>query len=343
MKIKMRKIIALSLSILGFSCFCVAQQDVLFSQYMFNRLSYNPAYAGSSGSICATVMYRNQWLGLKLDPPAEGYTAGSTPTDYLFSFDLPVKFLHGGLGLVAASDKLGYNSSFFGGLDYAFRIFWGPGNMSAGVEATVMSVSRDYTQLIGSSSMTGTIYNPIGDTEDPLLSGGKDANDMMIDVATGIYYQVPGLYYFGISVKNLLAAHSDILHFQNARTVYLMGGYDYVIPANPSFRLKPSALVKMADFNLRSLQLEGTCLLEYQNAFWGGVSYRFQDAIVFLAGINWNKIRIGAAYDLTTSRLGTPGKSGRSAGTLEVYLRYCFKVIIPPKPPSVYRNTRYLF
>ena len=339
MKIRIAKIISLSLMIVGFSCVSNAQMESQFSQYMFNRLSYNPAYVGSTGSICAAVMYRNQWLGLQLDPPAEGYDAGATPTHYLFTFDSPVKFLHGGVGFTVASEKIGYHSSMSAAVDYAFRIYWGPGNLAAAVELNLWNTTTDFTQFIGSDDFTGNYENPVSPSGDPSISGSK-GDDMLIDASTGVYYQVPGEYYFGFAVKNLLGAESDILNFKLARVLYLLGGYEWTIPANPSFRLKPSALIKMADF--ATYQVDVSCLLEYQNQLWLGASYRLQDAVAFMVGFNWNKLKFGLSYDLTTSRLGY-SKLGRSYGTAEAYMRYCFKVVIPPKAPSAYRNTRYLF
>lgn len=339
MKIRIVKIISFAFMISGFSCVSVAQMESQFSQYMFNRLSYNPAYAGSTGSMCATLMYRTQWIGLQIDPPAEGYEAGSTPTNYLFSFDSPVKFLHGGLGLTVASEKIGYHDALNASLDYAFRIYWGPGNLAAAVEVNYLSSSMDFTQLVGSDDFTGNYTGPVNSSGDPLISGEK-SDDFLIDASTGVYYQVPGVYYFGFTVKNILASKSDVINYKNARVLYLMGGYEWTVPANPSFRLKPSALIKMADF--ATWQIDVSCLMDYQNMLWIGASYRWQDAVSILGGFNWNKLKVGLAYDLTTSRLGYT-KSGRSNGTLEAYMRYCFKVIIPPKPPSAYRNTRYLF
>lgn len=338
MKIKINKIISF-IMIMGFSCVGIAQMETQFTQYMFNRLAYNPAYAGSSGSICATLMYRNQWLGFTPDPPTPDYEAGSTPVDYLFSFDMPVKFLHGGIGLNLFSDKIGYNNCVYGAFDYAFRIYWGPGNLAAGIEGNFFNSSLDYQQLVGSSDFTGNYMDPVQSAGDPSL-GSDEVSDFMIDLSTGVYYQVPGTYYFGLSIKNLLATKSETLHRQNARVLNLVGGYEYIIPANPSFKLRPSVLIKMA--SLRTTQIDLTCLLDYQNLFWGGLSYRLNDAVSFLAGVSWHKLNVGVAYDLTTSKLGYASE-GLSDGTLEFYMRYCFKVIIPPKPPSVYRNTRYLF
>ena len=200
MKIKLSNKLSLLLIALGFSCVAMAQQEPQFSQYMFNRLSYNPGYAGSSGSICAAAMYRQQWMGLKLDAPTGGQNAGSVPTDILFTFDMPVRFLHGGLGLNVVSDKIGYRNNTMVSLDYAFRMFWGEGNLSAGVEVTLNSSKLDKSGLIGN------------DPNDPALSHlGESAS--LIDGSVGLYYQVPGKYYLGLSVKNLLGAHSDEILF----------------------------------------------------------------------------------------------------------------------------------
>ena len=102
MKIGIKKNISILLLILGFSFVGYSQQEIQFSQYMFNRLAVNPGYAGSSGSMCGSIMYRGQWLGLRLDAPTPGGDPGSLPTDYLFSFDSPVKILHGGAHQVQA-------------------------------------------------------------------------------------------------------------------------------------------------------------------------------------------------------------------------------------------------
>lgn len=326
MRIKLSKKLSLFVMALGFSCVVMAQQEPQFSQYMFNRMSYNPGYAGSSGSICATAMYRNQWMGLKLDSPTGGSSAGVTPQDILFEFDAPVKFLHGGLGFSFVSDKVGYHDNLNIALDYAFRMFWGPGNLSVGIEADLYNSTLNLGDLHGR------------DPNDPLLSS-LEPSAMLIDGAVGLYYQVPGKYYVGLSVKNLLGSHSDEIHFTNARTVYALGGFDYTPAGAPSVRIKPSALLKTSNFSY--FQADMSCLVDYRNSFWGGVGYRVQDAIYVMAGVHAKGFRIGASYDLTTNKLGG-FKTGRSAGSVELYLRYCFKVTVPQKPGTSYGNTIYL-
>lgn len=326
MRIKLSKKLSLLVIALGFSCATMAQQEPQFSQYMFNRMSYNPGYAGSSGSICATAMYRNQWMGLKLDAPTTNGKAGSTPTDILFNFDMPVKFLHGGIGLTFVNDNIGYHKNNMIALDYAFRMFWGEGNLSAGIEVDLLNSTLDVESLVGTEDY------------DPVL-GTQNASAMLIDGAVGIYYQVPGKYYLGLSVKNLLGAHSDEIAFTNARTAYLMGGYDYTPASAPLIRIRPSALLKTA--GLSYFQADLSCLVDYRNAFWGGLGYRVDDAFYLLAGVHWKKFNIGVSYDITTSNLGAY-KPGRSFGSLELYLKFAFKVVIPRKPDTRYGNTMLL-
>lgn len=336
------KKISFLVMVLGFSCVAMAQQEPQFTQYMFNRMSYNPGYAGSSGSISAALMYRNQWMGLSLDKPAGGGETGSTPTDILFTFDLPVKFLHGGLGLTFVKDEIGYHDNMLIDLNYAFRIYWGQGTLAAAVAANLYNYSFDWASMHGSDDYTGTSSDPVGGSIDPLLAGSGKVSDFLFDLSTGLYYQVPGQYYLGLSVKNLLASESKEMNMSNARTIYAMGGYSYTPSNYPTLKLKPSFLLKTANFS--TFQADVSMLLDYRNVFWAGASYRVQDAIAFLAGVQFGKpwkMKIGTAYDLTTSKLGT-FKPGRSNGTVELYMQFCFKVVVPQKPPTVYGNTRYL-
>ena len=320
-----------------------AQNEGQYTHFMFNQLSYNPAYAGSSGAISLSLLYNNQWMGLKLQAPTAELSAGTTPTNYLASFDMPVKGLHGGLGLTFNSESVGYHNNTTINLDYAFRIYWGRGNLAAGVELNLYNFAFNTENLMGISDFTGDPSNPVSSSGDPAISG-QQVSEFLIDVATGLYYQVPGEYYVSLSVKNLLASKSDALAYQNARTLYLMGGYEYTFPYNPSFKLKPHLMAKTANFSV--FQAEGALLLDYENFFWAGMGYRLGDAFTFLAGINWNFshlnwLRIGVSYDLTTSKLGS-FNAGRSLGSLEIFANGTFRIITPAKPPTVSRTTRFL-
>lgn len=320
-----------------------AQNEGQYTHFMFNQLSYNPAYTGSSGALSFSLLYNNQWMGLDLQAPTATVQAGVTPTNILASFDMPVTWLHGGIGLTFNSEQIGYHNNTTINLDYAFRIYWGRGNLAAGVEMNLYNFSFDTKNLVGISDLTGDPVNPVGQAGDPVVNG-QMVSEFMVDVSTGLYYQVPSEYYVGLSVKNLLASHSDQLAFSNARTLYLIGGYEYTFPYNPAFKLKPSLMAKTANFS--TVQAEAALLLDYENFFWAGLGYRLADAFTFLAGVNWNFanlnwLRVGVAYDLTTSTLGG-FKSGRSFGSLEIFVNGTFRIIVPKDPPTVSRTTRFL-
>ncbi len=313
-----------------------AQQEAQFTQYMLNRLSFNPAYAGSSGAICVTGLYHNQWMGLKFSPDALGNTP-STPQNFLVSIDAPVRVLHGGLGATIFTDKIGYTNSVTAKVDYAYRFYVGNGNLSIGLEANMFSFSRDYAKYVGGSSLTGDINNPIDQSiQDPLLSGEGEASDFLFDLGFGLYYQIPGSFYVGVSSMKLLEMKGDNTNWQNRRAFYLTSGFEYIFPAMPSIKLTPSFLLK-TDFG--STQFDISAVAEYERRYWFGLSYRIEDAISLLGGLYWKDFRIGLSYDITTSSLGYV-KSGRSFGGIELFLRYCFRVEGSPKRPSSNQNTR---
>ena len=334
----MPKTIVFLVALVLFLSSATAQNEGQYTHFMFNRLSYNPAYAGSSGNISATILYRSQWMGLQLQAPTPTGEAGSKPTNLLFNFDLPVSWLHGGLGGSFTSEKVGYHDNSTFAIDYAFRIFWGPGTLAAGIEADLQNYKFKTSSLFGTNDMSGDPTNPTSSANDPLVSQ-EDVSDFLIDVSTGLYYQVPGVYYVSLAAKNLLGSKSENLNIQNTRTFYLMGGYEYTFPYNPSLKLKPSALLKTANFSI--FQADFACLLDYENIFWGGLGYRLGDAVTFLAGVNFLKImQVGVAYDLTTSKLGFA--NGRSFGSIEIYLNAAFQFSTSKRPPTVSGNTLYL-
>lgn len=310
-----------------------AQQEPQFSQYMFNRLSYNPGYAGSNGAICLTGFYRNQWMGMGLTDVYGEASSASTGETMNFSFDMPVRFLHGGIGATIISDKIGYRDNIHAKIDYAFRIQFPTGNLAIGVEAQLFNSSLDKTQLIG-----GDVFgedDQIGTSLDPVLGDLSEQSDFLFDLGAGIYYQIPGKLYIGLSTSKLLQTSSDNLYWDNRRFYYILAGYEWALPAYPSLRILPSALVKTDFVSKSAYQVDASLLLEWEHKIWGGMTYRVQDAMVLIGGVAFGDFKLGVSYDIPTSRIST-----QSFGSLELFARFCFKIENPPKPPTIYRNTR---
>ena len=233
-----RKIASFFVIMTLFFASATAQNEGQYSHFMFNQLSYNPAYAGASGALSFSALYNNQWMGLDLQAPTPELEAGVTPSNYLASFDMPVNFLHGGIGLLFNSESIGYHKNTTINIDYAFRIYWGRGNLAAGIEANLYNFGFNTENLRGPDDLPGMPGQGAGSSSDPSVNG-QEVSEFKFDVSTGLYYQVPGEYYLSISVKNLLASKFEQIGFTNARTVYAM---DMPSPTIPHSNSSPHCL-----------------------------------------------------------------------------------------------------
>lgn len=305
----MKKLLLSAILIGSLSATTFAQQDPQFSQNMFNKLYTNPAYAGSSDGICGTLIYRDQWSGFE-----------GNPTTGVFSIDAPVNFLHGGLGLtVMATDELGFENTFGVKLAYAFRFNIGSGNLALGVDAGLLQKSID-----------GDFK--FNDPDDPNIPTSEVSGSVFPDLGAGIYYNSDKLY-VGASMSHLLESEVDYGDFTTtmARHIYATAGYRFEF--SPALSLTPSFHLKnVAD----QTQLDINANLHINNRFWIGGSYRLEDAIVLMAGLNITpNLRLGYSYDMTTSDL-----KDYSNGSHEIMLGYCYK--IKKKITPIIRNVRFL-
>lgn len=287
----------------------LAQQDPQFSQNMFSRLSINPAYAGSNGAICATLIGRNQWVGFE-----------GAPKTGILSLDAPVSLLHGGLGLNLGYDELGFEQTMSFRLAYAYRLEMPSGNLGIGIDAGIMQKSIE----------GNFIYNDLGDPSIPASGSGISATAP--DFSLGVYYNNDNLF-VGFSSTHLSEGDLKYGTVQSAisRHYYIMAGYSYDLTS--SLTLKPSTLIKT---DAASTQFDLNINALYNNQFWGGLSYRMSDAIVAMVGLNiTDNLKFGYAYDITTSAL-----KKHSSNTHEIMLSYCFNVKTSPKQPTIHGNTR---
>jgi len=318
----MKKLYILLIFIVFSSLQIFAQQEAQFSHNMNNNMAINPGYAGMRDAICATALMRQQWVGFT-DPDGNK----GAPQTNLISLDGAIKPIRGGLGLTIFQDKLGFEKNIGVKLGYAYHLHLGPGRLGLGLSVGFLNKEIDFSK-----------FKPI-DATDPLLAPKSVQTTMITDISFGGFYQIPQKLYFGISSSQLLQSDGTLqgttATLNLKRHYYIIAGYHYPLPMNPTFELMPSVLIKT---DAASTQFDINALLKYNNQFWGGVSYRQTDAILALIGASFKDINIGYAYDITTSALG---ENKRSNGSHEIMLGYCFKIEIERIPQS-YRNVRFL-
>jgi type IX secretion system PorP/SprF family membrane protein len=289
-----------------------AQQDPQFTMNMFNRLYVNPAYAGSNNGICANALHRQQWVGF-----------AGRPMTTVVSVDGTVKALHGGLGLSFLSDKLGAQYSGGVKLAYAFRLNLGPGTLGIGLEGGILF-----------STLDGSLLTPVQQNDPNIVN--QSSTGLAPDLGAGVYYHTDKLY-FGVSANHLLASDvayesgSTTTNYKYARHYFAMAGYTYDM--TPTLALKPSVFLKTDG---AATQFDLNVSVMWNQMVWGGVSYRIDDAVAVMAGVQFGEFRVGYSYDITTSKLNS-----YSSGSHEVMLGYCYKF----KTPTVnqrYGNVRFL-
>jgi len=283
---------------------------------MFTGMVYNPAFAGQNGGIAITGLIREQWFGFK---DSDGNKVA--PETMFLTVDAPIKAIHGGIGGMVSQDKIGFFKNTTVKLGYAYKTELGSGIFSAGAQLGFQNGKFDYTKFKAVSS------------DDPLIQADQPKSDMIFDMSLGLYYKVPDKYYIGLSGDQLLQSKGSNTQYRLKRTFYLTGGYQWDIPNHPAFQLQPSAIVM---FDGSAFQFSVSGLLWYNSKIYGGLAYRFEDAVSVLAGLTIKGIRVGLAYDIGTSKM-----MKYSNGSFEILLNYVFK-IETDKLRRSYRNTRYL-
>jgi type IX secretion system PorP/SprF family membrane protein len=292
-----------------------AQQIRQFSQNMFNTMAINPGYAGSNDAICATIIHRQQWVGME-----------GAPTTSVFNVNAAIKpfKVNSGIALGVMNDKLGFNNDIGFNFAYAYRLNVGDGKLGIGVGVDVVNTSLE-------AEWTPPLN---GNYKDDSSIPGPKENAMVFDFSAGLFYRTEKLY-LGVSSMNIRQAKLDYEKANPflARQYYLTSGYTITLP-NPSFELLPSIFVKSDG---KTTQLDANACVLYNKKFWGGLSYRINDAIIGMLGIELsNGLKIGYAYDFTVSDI-----QKNSSGTHEFMVGYCFSVK-KEKVPQKYKSIRFL-
>jgi type IX secretion system PorP/SprF family membrane protein len=276
-----------------------AQQDPLFSQYMFNTLAFNPAYAGSADVFTVMALSRHQWVGFEGAPSTQTFLAHT-----------PLRNQNLALGFTAMTDKVGPARQTGAFVDLAYRIRTGADTrLSFGLKGGVNAFQADLANLA---------------TVNPDQANVNVQGELMPNFGFGLYWHAPR-YYVGLSAPKLLenelvpASNGVITTSNEVRHFFLMGGY--VLDIGRDLKFKPSLMARVVQGAPLSVDLNASFLL--RERIWFGAMYRLGNAFGVFGQYQVNdQLRIGYAFDLTTTKLGA-----YNAGTHEVMLSYDLRFI----------------
>ncbi|MUH36662.1 type IX secretion system membrane protein PorP/SprF [Zobellia amurskyensis] len=292
-----------SLLLLLATAFCFSQQDAQFTQYMYNTLTVNPAYAGSRDVLGVSLLHRSQWVGLDGAPSTQTFNIQGPYNEKV------------GLGFSIVHDEIGNNTNQNTSFDLAFSYIIPTSEkykLSFGLSAGGHLLNVDFNKLRNYSA------NLAPSVEDELYKKFSPS------IGSGVYFY-SNKFYVGLSTPNLLETE----HFQNPdddgtviaserMNIYLISGY--VFNLNPSLKFKPAYLMKAVAGAPLQVDLSANFLINEK--FTLGAAYRLDAAVSALFGFQMGKkFMLGLAYDREISSLG--GQQFNN-GSFEIFLRYEF-------------------
>ncbi|MDF4204562.1 type IX secretion system membrane protein PorP/SprF [Maribacter sp. SA7] len=281
----------------------IAQQDAQYTQYMYNTMSINPAYAGSRGQLSITGLYRSQWVGLE-----------GAPKTQTLNIQSPIRNSKLGYGVSIVNDEIGngvVQETYFDiVLSYTIDVS-AEGKLSFGLK--------------GGGNLLNLDFNQLRNFDDEVVSSDNIENRFSPNVGVGIYYH-SNKFYAGLSAPNLFETE----HFDNSQrdanstqflskdriNFYLITGY--VFDLNGNLKFKPALLTKVVGG--APLQVDFSANFMFNEKFTFGAAYRWDAAVSALAGFQISdQFMIGLAYDRETTDLGG---TQFNDGSFEVLLRY---------------------
>jgi len=280
----------------------VAQQDAQYTQYMFNTLSVNPAYAGSRGQLTFAGLYRSQWVGLN-----------GSPETFTINLHSPIRDSRLGYGLSIVNDNIG------------------DGTVQETYFDAVVSYTLDVSQnaklsfgLKGGGNMLSLDFSKLRNFDEEVVQQDNIDNQFSPNFGLGVYYHTDK-FYAGFSAPNILeteffdnsATDANNVNFLAAERInfYFITGYVFDLSGN--FKFKPALLTKAVGG--APLQVDISANFLFNDRFSFGAAYRWDAAVSALAGFQiTDQIMLGLAYDKETTELGTRRFND---GSFEVFLR----------------------
>lgn len=295
-----KKIVLMVLMFLSALKYSFGQQDAMYSQYMFNTLAINPAYAGSRNVVSATALYRSQWLGIK-----------GAPETQTLSIDGASANKKVGLGLQLFNDQIGdtRTTGVYG--TYAYRLRLDRSTLAFGLQAGVSRFSGNYGNVN---------LDPIGM---PDAAFAENVTKLMPNFGAGVYFN-SDRFYFGVSVPHLLnhslnKGNTIVSNGIVARQyLHLFIATGYVFDVGEEIKIKPSVLFK--GVSGAPVQLDFNTNVWFYDTFSIGAQYRTGADVAVMAELQASsQLRLGYAYDYSVSNLAK-----FNSGSHEIMLRYEF-------------------
>jgi type IX secretion system PorP/SprF family membrane protein len=342
----MRKTLTLLALLMMGTSIANAQQDPMFTNYLFNALTFNPAYAGSSGHMVINALHRSQWVGIE-----------GAPTTQSLTLHTPLKSERVGVGFSFVNDKIGATNSMNLNGAYAYRIPVGKGKLAIGLQGSINTFQADWSKLTYSDGIAG----------DPAFQGDTKLV-LKPNFGAGIYYSTKH-FYMGAAVPRIIEHdltqnRVDQLPFyakQYRHTYFTLGA---AIPLKgDALVFKPSLLVKSAALDSRfksttdtssanfskvgaPTQFNVDLSLFFNQTLWIGSSFRSSveaftgkddaskssfDSVDFWAAYYLaSGLRLGVAYDYSLTKIQT-----KSAGSFEIMAGWEFdyrvKRVVTPR------------
>jgi len=291
----------------------MAQQEALYTHYMFNSLEMNPAYAGSRGCMSFVALHRSQWAGFD-----------GAPTTQSFGMNSPILGGKMGLGLSYNGDRIGpIRSSMFSLSGSYIAKLNENTTMAFGLNSGFQSVNANLSDL--------NLY----EVNDASFLGNASSK-LTPNFGAGVFIQNQK-FYFGVSSPRILetrfVANKDngLELLQSKRHYYVTAGA--IMPLGKQVQFKPSILMKTVPG--APAQLDATAMFVFHEKFWTGISSRSGDALGALIGFNFNdNLQVGYAYDWSYAF----GQHAGRSGSHEVVLRYelTYKQVAKIKSPRYF-------
>lgn len=272
-----------------------AQQVAQYTQYMFNGLAINPAYAGSHEALSATFLSRFQNVGLP-----------GSPNTQTLSLHSPLLNKRVALGLLVIHDRISVVDQTGIHFSYAYRLpVTSKGTLSMGLQGGMSFYRANYSQL--------DIYNP----SDPVF--GNDIREARPNIGAGLYYYTR-LGYIGVSmphlINNVFDRGSQFQTIYQNKPIILTGGYVFTL--NRMLKFKPNALLKFLDERPVEFDLNANFLLD--EVVWVGLSYKSSNSIALLLQAQiTDQLQFGYSYQVSTGPINAV-----AVGSHELMVNYRF-------------------